>query len=346
MFLHTKEDTRMPCRAVTTWSSPYTSDDHFSTMPTTGLYGAGTVFASPLQSNYPMMSIGLSPGTFGVHLYQKPDVLPRFQTTSLESASSPEVSLLDKMSVSTSSVYALPDVSESHFTCGLAPIRLPTSSFLSTADLSQIGYGDDDLSGVLCVVTMTSKGDIYAHSLLESKACFRRSEPHEGLPLGTSAVRVPTTTTNLPSVPGRLNVTLSNQYALPREAIAPPPAIDTTILGLPSAMPPPPPTTTTPPAAGTVTLSACTPIAVRGDYKDESYARPSFSTLPETPMLDNFDHAIEPRVKDEVERSDVTSAFLQKVADKWTGEDLNVETDEDGDEKDDSSDVDPISGIL
>jgi hypothetical protein len=148
MFLHTKEDTRMPCRAVTTWSSPYTSDDHFSTMPTTGLYGAGTVFASPLQSNYPMMSIGLSPGTFGVHLYQKPDVLPRFQTTSLESASSPEVSLLVKMSVSTSSVY------------GLAPVRLPTSSFLSTADLSQIGYGDDELSGVLCVVTMTSKGDI------------------------------------------------------------------------------------------------------------------------------------------------------------------------------------------
>jgi len=232
-------DARMPCRVVTAWSLPHACDGVGANLPATGFHGAGTLFSQPQYNaaggackipldHFPMLSVGLTPSTtFGIHLYQRPLVLPHFQTRSVECAAGPGLAFLKDTSIAASSVFVLPDVSRDVFTCGLAPIPVPASRYLSPEDLATMGFHDRDSVGpVLCSVTMTNKGDLYVNSLLESRASFRRSQIDSGLPVGSAAIPLPTTLSNLelgqsplPSRPSRFRVRLVNELPLTSSAI-------------------------------------------------------------------------------------------------------------------------------
>jgi hypothetical protein len=227
-------DTRMPCRAISSWSLPGSCDDFAANLPATGLHGAGTLLAQPsaplgtshLLTPRPILSVGKSPETFGMHLYQRPDIRPRFQTQSVECASCPGLPVLGEMSVATSSIYALPDVSEDVFTCGLAPFRAPVSSFFTSEIVTDMGYSEKDVTGVVYAITMTNKGDLYTHSLLESTAGHTRSKLYEGLPIGTSALAVPGGVQKPPTAFDSLGIRISlqNDFPVPSRAIFQPPS--------------------------------------------------------------------------------------------------------------------------
>jgi hypothetical protein len=226
-------DARMPCRAINSWSLPGSCDDCVTNLPATGLHGAGTLLAQPSicpatcnsLTPRPILSVGKSPETFGMHVYQRPDIRPRFQTQSVECASCPGLAVLGKMSVATSSIYALPDVSDDVFTCGLAPFRTPESSFFAPGVLADLGYSEKG-GGVICAITMTNKGALYTHSLLESTAGHTRSKLYEGLPLGSSALAVPEGAKEPPNgLDGLgLRISLQNDFPVPSRAIFKPPS--------------------------------------------------------------------------------------------------------------------------
>jgi hypothetical protein len=222
-------DTRMPCRTVNVWSLPHACDDCGPILPATGLYGAGTLFAQPLShgvadrpsvTGSPMLGVGKSPGSFGLHLYQRPAVKPRFQTQSIECATCPGLLFVDGLSVATSSVYALPDVSDEVFTCGLSALRVPVASFLTRAEILRMKCNEDDITAVLCAMSVTNKGDLYAHAMLESTAARRESRAHDGLPVGNSVLSVPKATSSaFARACNLLRVNLSDTFPVPSEAI-------------------------------------------------------------------------------------------------------------------------------
>jgi hypothetical protein len=222
-------DTRMPCRAINSWSLPGSCDDVAVNLPVTGLHGAGTLLVQPsiplgsshLLTPRPILSVGKSPETFGMHLYQRPDIRPRFQTQSVQCASCPGLPVLGEMSVATSSIYALPDVSDDVFTCGLASFRAPVSSFFTSEIVTDLGYSDKNATGVVHAITMTNKGDLYTHSLLESTAGYTRSKVNEGLPIGTSALAVPGGAQEIPTRLDSLglHISLQNDFPVPSRAI-------------------------------------------------------------------------------------------------------------------------------
>lgn len=161
-----------------------------------------------------------------MHLYQRPRFGPRFQTKSIECISSPSLSGLGAVSVATSSTFALPDVSDRVFTCGLAAFRRPVSTYLEATDPNQLGYQDTELRSVLCAVSLTSKGDIYAHSMLESQASHKQSRNFDGLPVGCSILPIPGGEKEDTSCDSRgswntLRISLSNDFPVPSQSVVP-----------------------------------------------------------------------------------------------------------------------------
>jgi hypothetical protein len=239
-------DARMPFKALNSWSIPHASDQIDLVYPAVGVFGAGTLFSQPVRDPAvcstthgedhprPTLSVSLNPGALRIHLYQRPRVRPRFEARSLEASASPGIARQTEVSIAVSSVFALPDVSERIFTCGLASVCVPVSMFLDRESIAKLGYNDDDLRSVHCVFSMTSKGDIYAHNLLESEAKYHRSKDYEGLSLGSFAVAVNDATIDRRKCSrlGNLAVNLSNQYPLPSSALTVSTAIDFRLTGL------------------------------------------------------------------------------------------------------------------
>jgi hypothetical protein len=232
-------DTRMPCQAVNSWSLPFGCDEPGINFPTSGFYGEGTLLVQPPHNSYrgkndpdsPILSVDMTRGSFGFHLYQRPEKGPRFQTPSLECIDSPGLSFTPKTSIATSSIFALPDVSEKIFTCGVAVARMHISQVLEPGDFEHFENISQDTS-VLCTVTMTNKGDIYAHSLLENCEEASKSMRFVDLPIGTKAAGIPdelagkeaTDVGHLRKPTGGMNLKLrlQNDYPMPGSAIAPP----------------------------------------------------------------------------------------------------------------------------
>jgi hypothetical protein len=228
-------DTRMPCRAVNAWSLPHMCDQFGSVLPPTGLYGAGVLFARPYsvdQQDFgrssthlpsgPMLSIVQSPGAFGLHLYQIPCYSPRFQTQSIECTMCPGLSKLGKLSVAASSIFPLPDVSDKVFICGLATFRMPVQNCCEPSSFSCLGYREDDLSGMLCAISLTNKGDIYSHTMLESNASHRQSKSFDCLPVGSSVMPVADTNVSSAGPWNAVRISLSNEFPVPSQSINPP----------------------------------------------------------------------------------------------------------------------------
>jgi len=133
-------------------------------------------------------------------------------------------------SICSNSVFALPDVSDNTFTCGIASFRTDVSGLLSPESIAELGY-ERKPKDALCVVTMTNKGDIYSHTLLETNSnAPSRAKQFPCLPVGSSGVPLPKTASQSRS--GRnarqkkyggmnLYVELSNTAPIPSEAILP-----------------------------------------------------------------------------------------------------------------------------
>jgi len=192
-------DTRMPCRVVNTWSLPHLCDEIDVRLPPTGILGAGTLFAHSEDESFPyeaggtsrpMFSVGLRPGTFGIHLYQRPLVKPRLETNSVECPISPGLQFMKGTSIAASGIFPLPDVSGHIFTCGLVALRVPTRQVLGVDGLWQLGYQDQQAASSVCVLSMTNKGDLYSHCLLESTAGYSKSRADSNLPVGASVLNV------------------------------------------------------------------------------------------------------------------------------------------------------------
>jgi hypothetical protein len=240
-------DSRMPCRVVNTFSLPFIADEGRTVLPAMGLNGGGSILAQPVlasqnQHSCPILSVDKTPGAFGLHVYQRPDFRPRFQTNSLECVACPGLSSSgagSELSISRSSCFPLPDVSENVFTCGLASFQTRASDFLSANAIRSLGYSSDPET-VLSALTMTNKGDLYSHYLLEcSNEEESRSKTFPGLPLGCAALAVPASADNppgdnvgeerapstMPDTRARggwnLPLTLTNEFPLARAELAP-----------------------------------------------------------------------------------------------------------------------------
>jgi hypothetical protein len=232
-------DTRMPCQAVNAWSLPFGCDEPGINIPTSGFNGEGTLLVQPPHNCYrgrndpdsPILSVDMTRGSFGFHIYQRPENGPRFQTPSLECIDGPGLSFTPKTSIATSSIFALPDASKKIFTCGIAAARMHISQVLEPSDFEHFENLSQDTS-VLCTMTMTNQGDIYAHSLLENSDEASKTMRFVDLPVGTKAAAIPdevagkeaTDMGNLRKPTGGMNLKLrlQNDYPMPGSAIAPP----------------------------------------------------------------------------------------------------------------------------
>lgn len=147
-------DSRMPCRAVNSFSLAATYDDDRYLLPAVGLFGGGSILTQPVVARYdmrtelirPVLTVDKSPGATGLHMFQRPEFRPRFQTNSLECFACPGLSshvYEPEVSVARTSTFALPDVSEGVFTCGLTSFRTCASEFLAPGAVESLGYGDD-----------------------------------------------------------------------------------------------------------------------------------------------------------------------------------------------------------
>jgi hypothetical protein len=233
-------DARMPCCPVAAWSLSHACNEPGVVLPSTGLYGAGTLFSKPVcgpSNGNPILSVEKNPGAFGLHIFQRPLTRPRFQSDCIECVASPRLASLLDSSIALSSTFALPDVSDSVFVCGLCCFTAPSSSFMSIPDFVRLGFFDEEVTACMCAVTMTNMGDLYVHSLLESNSPHEASRSASGLPVGASMIAVPDApSTRIPKGTATLQVQLSNIYPSPSSAFDPPVLLGTksNVLSVPS----------------------------------------------------------------------------------------------------------------
>jgi hypothetical protein len=197
-------DTRTPCRVLNSFSLPYMCDEPGAFLPATGLYGAGTLFSQPISiafsstrddmsmkfvtDNSCMLNVAKTPGAHSLHIYQTPTQRPLFQMPSVESIAGPGVAQVGNSTLAASSMIPLPDVSNRIFICGIASFRTPIQTLCSPlSSWSHAGL----LADSLCILSLTNKGDIYAHVLLTTIAEQRYARAFDGLPLGYSSIPVP-----------------------------------------------------------------------------------------------------------------------------------------------------------
>jgi hypothetical protein len=173
-------DSRMPYKAMNSWSLPELCNSMGINAHTSDLHGNGMLLYQPRNEykdgvSRPFLSVEKSLGAFGMCVYQKPLVCAFMETQSLEVSGCPE---LTGVSVARSSIFPLPDVSDKVFTCGIASFRDDISCILTSTQRSLLDYTNDP-SMALSVITMTSNGDLYSSMLLE---CNDQENP-QGAPL-------------------------------------------------------------------------------------------------------------------------------------------------------------------
>jgi hypothetical protein len=167
------------------------------------------------------MCLGINPATFGLHLYQRPAHSALFETPSIECACTPALRNMPNVSATTSSVFPLPDVSDTIFPCGLIALRVPWRSYLAPNEFERIGYSTKDLCSVLCAITATTKGDIYTHNILESRTPDFHGRAFDHLPLGYTALPVPEIEADHVTSWNELHIPVSNQFPTPSQALRP-----------------------------------------------------------------------------------------------------------------------------
>jgi len=153
-------DSRMPCKCLNSWSIAHVQDEVGTVLPPTGYYGSGFIFhqSSALGPSKPFFGVSQTPGASHLHLYQRSQNSPRFQTDSIESSAEQKLFDLASGSINTCSTFGLPDVGASTFICGLASCRMGGI---------YPGCSNENDSSCAVVLTLTNRGDVYAHTFLE-----------------------------------------------------------------------------------------------------------------------------------------------------------------------------------
>jgi hypothetical protein len=195
-----KIDCRMNSRSLCSWSLPGLCDDYKPTGSFAGVYGFGTIMTMPMCDAFtlnrkqplPLLSQSKSPGSYGFQLLQEPNILPRFATQCLDLPACPDGIVDCPQTFATSTVFKHADSSPGSFMTGIAAFYTPLSLLLDEVSVDDLGYGLDPPSDLLCVLTATSIGDIYGHTLIENRNNVeKRSLRYDDLPAGTSAIPVP-----------------------------------------------------------------------------------------------------------------------------------------------------------
>lgn len=226
-------------KVVVSWSLPSLCDDIGANMPITGQPFGGGVLMSQLvndssehkaddfvKNDHPpvMFSLKKDPNSYAVGLHQFPSAMPRFHTRSLESSGFQEFDDSNGMSYARSTILPLPDVSELIFNTGIATLQCSSKKCLDDTQLHQLGYRTLPTNATF-VITMTSLGDMYCHTLLETNAMEGTPATlSKGLPIGTKSIPVPAGNqlkSSPPPIPNCLNITLSNEFPRPSTAITP-----------------------------------------------------------------------------------------------------------------------------
>lgn len=215
-----------PAKVVVSWSLPSLCDDIGSQLPVSGIFGRGVIFSQPASihsmpmndASPVMFSVKKDPTTSVLVVHQLPSQLPRFQAKSLESAGFQEGS---HSSIASSAVLPLPDISGSVFNIGLATVHCSVLTCLNEKQRRLLDYRIPP-AHVTYVITMTSLGDMYCHTLLEANAAEQSlAQQYPGLPIGTKAIPFPGKLNNTPAIPGHLSITLNNKFPIPSSAITP-----------------------------------------------------------------------------------------------------------------------------
>lgn len=220
-------DMRMPCRSVASWSLPHLGEGPGASAGLYGTTGAGMILDRPKSPQgqdrkaEPVFAVNRTPGTTGIHLYQRPNTLPLFRCPPIEALHTAKVNDFSG-SVATSKVFPLPDVGESVFTCGLTTIRIPTRNLFVSRKEPEKEKILNHAPRSLCVVSSTNKGDVYLHPLLESDSMDSLERNFPDTPVGFASVPVPNEHRSLDvhaSGLNRLPLNLTNEYPLPSSAI-------------------------------------------------------------------------------------------------------------------------------
>jgi hypothetical protein len=367
-------DARMPVRPISSWSSPHILDagPDLQNVPPMGVFGAGHIFAQPERdpatchnlgtgsgggSNIgnnpnPVLAVSLNPLAHGIHVYQRPTIPPRLDFKSLEADASPGLARQTHMCVAVSSVFPFCDASDRTFTCGLAAVCVPVAKFLSADEMGRLGYGQNDVRSVMCAFTMTNRGDVYSHNLLESHSEQVRSVAFDDLPLGATAVALPDevatlrSSSSVVSRPGLfLHVTLSNQYPVPSSALTVSSAVDFRVLDLSRESEhyrSRAPQTAVGAATATVRSNPTSHFVVQKDGSDGLKGSPPGLVLPFeagdlhdaideqlAKTVDRYDHESAKVVEknEGAYRSDVTTSFAALAAQAWP----SLDDDDNGD---------------
>ena len=172
-----------PIRVLNSFSLPGICNDFGPTLPKeNGIYGCGTLFARPksfcpcdtmeeFETDLPVLSIDKNPEFYGLSMYQRPAVRPRFQLDSLEvTNSSALIGLMGKKhGFSMSSIYKMPKTKRDVFWCGIAAVSLPVASFLTDGECQQAGIKMTGTGNLLCTFSLNSSGDVFTHNILGSR---------------------------------------------------------------------------------------------------------------------------------------------------------------------------------
>ncbi|KAL3823056.1 hypothetical protein ACHAXA_011108 [Cyclostephanos tholiformis] len=227
-------------KIVVSWSLPLLSDDFGSQSALTGIYGGGIIMSQPISptssSNKnrnssiqihptPMFSLKKDYNSNALCIYQFPCANPRLGTRPLESVGFQYVpkSHYEVSSIARSAIFPLPDAGGSIFNVGLAAFHYSPKTCLSTNQLSQLGSQTTPMN-VIYVITMTSIGDLYSHSLLEFNGAEEtQARQFIGLPVGSKVIPVPCDLEAKAKTldTGQLTVSLSNEFPTPSNAISP-----------------------------------------------------------------------------------------------------------------------------
>jgi len=225
-------------KVVVSWSLPSLCDDFGAQIAVTGIHGGGVLMSQPIPSCMPndqtadsplncqppaMFSLKKDPNSYAVGVHQFPSAMPRFHAKPVESSGFQDVSKLkyDVSSIARSAIFPLPDVSDGVFNIGLVTLQCSSKTALDNKQLIQLGYQTPP-TNTTYVISMTSIGDIYCHSLLETNAMEETTaRQFAGLPVGTKAVPVPGKIEKMTTSPHHMRLTLSNGYPVPSCAITP-----------------------------------------------------------------------------------------------------------------------------
>lgn len=229
-------DSRMPCKAVNSWSLSSGCNVDGISFSDRGPHGDPYLFVKIKEhvndrvwtDANSVLTVDTTPGSYGFELLQRPLHKPRFQTESLECISMARSDdEMAKPSIATTSVFAMPSSDTDVFTCGMAAFRTPLRSFVSEEDSCHFQINND--SNMLCTISMNNQGDIICHSLLETSQEVAECKSFPGLPAGMTAIPIPAVFDGKTKTmehkrwkpTGGMNLKLfwTNHFPIPRDAL-------------------------------------------------------------------------------------------------------------------------------